>query len=93
VIVVSDTSPLTSLIAIGRTEILRRLFGEILVPPAVETELLRFHDSLPDYIQVRPVADVARVAELSACVDPGEAGFFMSADLKERVLKEAGEPL
>jgi len=39
VIVVSDTSPLSALISIGKTEMLRSLFGEVLIPPAVDAEL------------------------------------------------------
>ncbi|PSQ77173.1 MAG: DUF3368 domain-containing protein [Bacteroidetes bacterium QH_6_63_17] len=37
--VVSDTSPLSYLILIGEVEVLHVLYGEILIPPAVEKEL------------------------------------------------------
>ena len=37
--VVSDTSPLSYLILIGEGEVLHVLYGEILIPPAVEKEL------------------------------------------------------
>ena len=40
-IVVSDTSPITNLMAIGELEMLRQLFGEIIVPPEVYAELRR----------------------------------------------------
>ncbi len=40
-IIVSDTSPVRALVAIGRSEILYRLFKEIYIPKAVESELLR----------------------------------------------------
>jgi predicted nucleic acid-binding protein len=40
-IVVADTSPLVALINIGEIELLPRLFGTVLVPPAVVEELLR----------------------------------------------------
>ena len=44
-IVVSDTSPISALIKIGKVDLLSQLFGQIIIPPAVETELLRaFHD-------------------------------------------------
>jgi predicted nucleic acid-binding protein len=39
VAVVSDTSPLSYLILIGVVEVLHVLYGEILIPPAVEKEL------------------------------------------------------
>lgn len=39
-IVVSDTLPVSNLILIGRLELLRTLFNELLVPPAVHNEVL-----------------------------------------------------
>jgi predicted nucleic acid-binding protein len=38
-VVVSDTTPLHYLILIGRDSVLQKLYGEIIVPPAVLTEL------------------------------------------------------
>lgn len=38
-IVVADTSPLVALINIHHVEVLPRLFGAVLIPPAVLTEL------------------------------------------------------
>lgn len=38
-IVVSDTSPLNYLILIGQVDLLRELFGEVVVPPSVRDEL------------------------------------------------------
>jgi predicted nucleic acid-binding protein len=38
-IVVSDTSPITALLQIGRCGLLQRLFGEVLIPRAVDQEL------------------------------------------------------
>ena len=40
-LVVSDTSPLTALLKIGRGGLLHELFSEVLSPPAVESEPLR----------------------------------------------------
>ena len=39
-IIVSDTSPVSNLILIGRINILRELFDEIIIPPAVNFEIL-----------------------------------------------------
>ena len=75
-------SPVFNLAAIGRLELVRELFGSILIPPAVRTELGRNH--MPS---VWPVVESAladgsiRVAPLSgpvpedfiARVDTGEA--------------------
>lgn len=37
-IVVSDTSPLTALLQIGKADLLPSLFGEVFIPPAVHDE-------------------------------------------------------
>jgi len=36
VIVVSDTSPLTALLTVGRAVILQQLFARVIIPPAVQ---------------------------------------------------------
>lgn len=38
-IVVSDTTPLISLLKIGRLDLLEKLFGNVLIPQAVYEEL------------------------------------------------------
>ena len=38
-IVIADTTPLNYLVLIGQAELLPRLFGRVLIPPAVWTEL------------------------------------------------------
>ena len=40
-IVVSDTSPILNLSAVGKLHLLRDLYAEIVVPPAVQRELSR----------------------------------------------------
>ena len=42
-IVVSDTTPLISLLKINRIDLLERLFGEVLIPQAVFNELTRMN--------------------------------------------------
>jgi len=39
-IVVSDTSPISNLLLIGRLDILHRLYQEIIIPPAVHSEVI-----------------------------------------------------
>jgi len=41
--VVSDTSPVSNLAIIGRLDLLRRLYGEVIIPPAVAEELSRLY--------------------------------------------------
>jgi predicted nucleic acid-binding protein len=72
-IVVSDTSPLTALLTVNESEILPRLFSEVIVPRAVWEELRRGHDALPDWLQMREVSDKQETTRLSALVDQGEA--------------------
>ena len=40
-IVISDSSPLNYLILIGHADLLQKLFGQVLIPPAVNNELQR----------------------------------------------------
>jgi len=56
-IVVSDTSAITSLLQVGRIELLRRLYGEIFIPQAVRSELLQTHAAIPGFICTRPTAN------------------------------------
>jgi predicted nucleic acid-binding protein len=79
-IVVSDTSPVRALNHLGLLDLLRDLYGQVVVPPAVEQELLRPRRrfvAVPlrhlAYVQVRAPADVARVAELEKRLERGEA--------------------
>ena len=53
--VVSDTSPITTLLKVGAAGLLHEMFGNILVPRAVADELLAFHSSLPGFVEIRPV--------------------------------------
>ena len=78
-IVVSDTSVITSLIQVGHSELLRNLHGVVLIPRAVHRELLRTHTIIPPLFDVRDVADRARVADLEAELDLGEAEAIVLA--------------
>jgi predicted nucleic acid-binding protein len=73
VIVVSDTSPITSLGKISRLDLLRTLYHSITIPTAVDLELRRGQIVVPDWIEVRSPADRALVARLEADLDSGEA--------------------
>jgi predicted nucleic acid-binding protein len=81
---VSDTSVVTSLIQIGQESLLKELHGVVLIPPAVEAELLRVHIRIPSFLEVRLVKDLPAVARLTAELDAGEAEAIVLA-------KEAGQ--
>jgi predicted nucleic acid-binding protein len=80
-IVVSNTSPITNLAAIGRLDLLKELFGTVLLATAVVDELHscdkdqagRVDAAHIPWIDVRTVADRALVASLLFDLDAGEA--------------------
>jgi predicted nucleic acid-binding protein len=80
-IVVSNTSPISNLAAIGQLELLQQLYGNIIIPPAVYQELINSGDAEPatlavqtlDWIQTQPVSDRVLLETLQTNLDPGEA--------------------
>jgi predicted nucleic acid-binding protein len=80
-IVVSNTSPISNLAAIGQLDLLQQLYGTIIIPPAVYQELINSGDADPatlavqtiDWIQTQPVSDRVLLETLQANLDPGEA--------------------
>jgi uncharacterized protein len=72
-IVVSDTSPILSLALIGRLELLRDLYGTIVIPEAVRFEIIATDQggarevALADWIITRPTRTAPRSG---ASVDP-----------------------
>ena len=72
-IVVSDTSPITTLLSIGEEKLLPVLFAEVVIPEAVRNELLRGHGTLPEWLRVEPVINHAEALRFRQMVDPGEA--------------------
>lgn len=79
--VVSNSSPLILYAAVGRVDLLRNLFGELLIPPAVRSELVSAGMGRPgerevataSWIQVRPPARSPAAHELPDDLDTGEA--------------------
>ena len=86
-IVVSDTSPVLSLARIGRLDLLRTLYQQVLIPSAVYEELRdaasRSHGSIDfdsfEWLVVGVASDRRRVEELCADLDPGEAEAIVLA--------------
>lgn len=72
-IVVSDTSALTSLLQVGLEGILATLFKEGVIPEAVERELKRAHSVLPAFIRTIAINDRRLVDRLCRDLDQGEA--------------------
>ncbi len=78
-IVVSDTSVITSLIHIRRVDLLHSLHGTVLIPEAVQRELFRTHVEIPSFLQVCAIANRAAVNRLVAELDLGEAEAIVLA--------------
>ncbi|MBD2035637.1 DUF3368 domain-containing protein [Leptolyngbya sp. FACHB-321] len=80
-IVVSDTSPISNLAAIGQLVILQQLYSEVIIPTAVHQELLNSGSEDPavlaiqtlDWIQIRSVTNAALLQPLQTILDVGEA--------------------
>lgn len=80
-IVVSDASPLIALGAVQQLDLLRTLYGEILVPSAVYAEVADVRPMAPGadqirnspWIHVREVEDRDLIQALSLEIDVGEA--------------------
>src|SRR5439155_9186365 len=72
-IVVSDTSCLSNLLTVGHVHLLAQLFGEIIVPPAVEEELKRFHPTIPEFVKCVTPQNVSFLARLRTELHRGEA--------------------
>lgn len=72
-IVVSDTSPLTALLTVGKADLLAELFREVVVPEAVQDELLRGHFPLPPWLRVEAIRNPDQVRQFAQIVDGGGA--------------------
>ena len=84
-IVVSDTSPITNLMAIGKVDLLRDLFDSVHVPPRVNDELREHHAELPEFVTVTAVTTVDWAASDAAGLDPGEAEAFLKTLSEEDI--------
>jgi len=72
-IVVSDTTAISNLLKVGRIDLLSALFGRVIIPPAVRSELLAWHESLPAWLEVIAPMDSARVERFRREIHIGEA--------------------
>jgi predicted nucleic acid-binding protein len=82
-IVVSDTSCVSNLLTIGKPDLLANLFGEVIIPPAVERELRRFHSAIPAFLKVVVPTREELLARLSRELHAGEAeAICVACELK-----------
>jgi hypothetical protein len=78
-IVVSDTSSVSALLRIGHCDLLERLYGRVIIPEAVESELRRRFDSLPDFLHCQQVSDNNEILRFTQELDLGEAEAIVLA--------------
>ena len=90
-IVVSDTSPINNLAAIGVLHLLKELYGEVTIPEAVYRELTEPKFPVAgaaevktfDWIQTQAVSNQTIIEALSSELDPGEAeAIALAIELK-----------
>lgn len=80
-IIVSDTSSISNLAAIGQLELLQQLYGSVIIPTAVYQELLNSGDTDPavlaiqsvNWIESRSVTNTTLLQTLQKNLDIGEA--------------------
>ena len=94
-IVVSNTSPIINLAAIGKLDILKKCFGKIYIPPAVYNEITVKGRGEPgdievrtfDWIEVVEVKDISLLLLLRKDLDDGEAeSIALSIQLESDLL-------
>ena len=98
-LVVSDTSPILNLVAIERLELLRDLYGIVVIPPAVSTELRNngvFAAAAWIHVRLGVLAEAKKrglVASCAALLDEmiERAGFWIGDRLRSDYLKSLGE--
>jgi len=90
-IIVSDTSPINNLAAIGQLHLLQQLYGNIIIPTAVYQELLNAGATdlgtlavqTLDWIQTQSVTNLALLHTLQNKLDIGEAeAITLAVELK-----------
>lgn len=80
-IVIADTSVLLNLALVGQLQLLRALFGAVVIPSAVQTEFERLAATtgrftgliLPEWVQMRSLQQTSLTDEAFNLLDPGES--------------------
>jgi predicted nucleic acid-binding protein len=93
-IIVSNTSPINYLILIGHINLLSQLFGQIIIPQAVYSELSdisapspvqTWTATPPDWLKIRPVSQPSDA--ILDLLDPGErAAILLAQELNADLL-------
>jgi predicted nucleic acid-binding protein len=93
-VVVADTSPVNYLVLIGEADVLRRLYGKVLIPSEVLAELsdsgtppevLEWIQTRPEWLEVRAVREDQSDPTLQH-IDPGERAAILLAQSEPGIL-------
>jgi len=86
-IVISNTTPLITLLGIGKLDLLKKMYGNIIVPQAVFAEIERgrhlpFYKNLlqVDWIEIKEVQNRVLSKHLQTFLDSGEAEVLVLAE-------------
>ena len=92
-VVIADTGPLIALARIGQLDLLRRLYGRVVVPPAVHTELAIDSNRpgakalagvfVAGWVVIEAVTDSSVRWELDQLLGPGEAQAIALAEQED----------
>ncbi|NJL11030.1 MAG: DUF3368 domain-containing protein, partial [Calothrix sp. SM1_7_51] len=97
-IIVSDTSPITNLAAIGQLDMLHQLYGNVIIPQAVYNEMVGAGKVVPGAVEVQTLSwiqtkavshsqQVTTILENQENIDLGEAeAIALSLELKADLL-------
>ena len=85
--IVSNTSPLSNLAAIGEIELLQKIYPKVYIPPAVYSELIRFNEiqstisnvMKTGWLEIQTPKNTQLIQTLNQFLDPGEAAAIALA--------------
>jgi len=98
VIIVSDTSPITNLAAIGQLDLLRQLYSRVIIPEAVYNEMVDINKIVPGAVKVKTLSwiqtqtvinslQVTEIQENNQSIHLGEAeAIILSLEMKADLL-------
>lgn len=97
-IIVSDTSPITNLAAIGQLDLLRQLYSRVIIPEAVYNEMVDINKIVPGAVKVKTLSwiqtqtvinslQVTEIQENNQSIHLGEAeAIILSLEMKADLL-------
>lgn len=97
-IIVSDTSPITNLAAIGQLDLLRQLYSRVIIPEAVYNQMVDINKIVPGAVEVKTLSwiqtqtvinslQVTEIQENNQSIHLGEAeAIILSLEIKADLL-------